>query len=173
MKKVILAVTILVLGFGLGVGFDRVRAQSQPTLADAKFMHVALSVKDVDKTIDMYASELGGTHTPIRVTKCEGCKFKQFGYDENATIRTSEIKLADGFEVHLMQSVGHTAWSESFEKHGEGSIDHIAFRTKDVQGVTNALIAKGGKVAMGDPAGQFDYIQMPHLPFLIELFREE
>ncbi len=171
MKKIILAVAATVLGLGLGIGIERVRAQSQDVLADIKFTHIGLSVKDVDKVLDKYASQLPAiAHNPVRVSKCEICKFKQFGYDQNASLRTSEIQLPNGMEIHLMQGVGHTPWSENLAKRGEGSVDHIGFDAKDVPSACNAMIAKGGKVVLGDPTGPVScYIQMPDLPFLIEI----
>ena len=52
---------------------------------------------------------------------------------------------------------------------GDGSIEHVAFASKDVPGLVKTLTALGGKVVVGDPATGFVYVQMPNLPFILEL----
>jgi hypothetical protein len=87
-------------------------------------------------------------------------------------VRTSEIKL-NGFEVHLMQAMGGASpWRDHREKYGEGSLEHVAFAVKDVPAVASALMAKGGKLLVGKPDAGFCYIQMPDLPFIIEMYRD-
>ncbi len=175
MKKVILAVVAaLVLGLGLGVGIERVRAQSQVTLADARLWHIGIGVSDIDKVIDTYAKELNSPYNPPHTSKCAVCEFTKYGWDADAGVRTSEIRVGNGFEIHLMQGLGHSPWSEMRKRHGEGALDHVSFETQNLPGIANIFLSKGGKVVAGDCTGKvLCYVEMPNLPFLIEIINVE
>ena len=156
----------------LGMVIEHTRAQSKLTLADARFEHIGIGVANVDAVVDKYAGQLQATHPPVHEIKGSWPGGSGTKYDPSAYVRTTELKLA-GMEIHLMQAMGGASpWKEHYQKKGEGAIEHIAFASKDVKGVADQLIAKGGKLLIGDPAKGFCYIQMPDLPFIIEMYND-
>jgi hypothetical protein len=165
-------VGILGVGIGMGMAIEHARAQSKLTLADARFEHIGISVASVDKVVEQYATQLQAPYNPVHEIKGSWPKGPGTNYDSSAYVRTTELKLA-GMEIHLMQAMGGPSpWKEHFQKRGEGAIEHIAFASKDVKGVADQLLARGGKLLIGDPAKGFCYIQMPDLPFIVELYND-
>ena len=124
-------------------------------------------MRDVDESIKAWDAVLQAGHTPVR-------EIKQLPFppsskaDRDTVIRTAEI-LLNGAELHLLQPIGGAnPWRDHLEKHGEGSLQHLAFRTTDVKGTVGALLAMGGTLILGSDVSSA-HIEMPQLPFTIEL----
>ena len=169
-RKTLVRAMVVVALVGLGMRLEQVRAQPKGALADVEFWHFGFVVHDVEKSIKAWDAVLQAGHTPVVERK--GFSFPpSTTYDPNTVVQTADIIL-NGAEIHLLQpSGGSSPWRDHLDKHGE-TLDHVAFRAKDVDSAIEGLLAQGGTLAMGgiDSPGS-TYIAMPDLPFMIELNR--
>src|SRR5262245_24999788 len=119
MKTTVTRVLVLATVFTLGMALEHVRAQNSAPLRDATVWHFGFAVKDVDKTLKAWDAVLQAEHTPVHEIK--GLRFPASSKaDRNVVIRTSEIKLNPGVELHLLQAVGGAnQWADQIQKYGD------------------------------------------------------
>ena len=161
--------TLVVMLVALGMLLEHVRAQGNGPLADAQFNHLGFVVRDVDESIKAWNAALQADHTPVHEVANLPWPASS-PYNRKTVVRTTEIPLP-GAEFHLLQPIGGANnWREHLEKYGEGCLEHVSFRTKDVKGTADALVKMGGTLILGEN-DSMAYIQMPQLPFKIELNR--
>lgn len=154
---------------GLGATLESLRAQSQaqPTI-NGPFRHIGFVVRDVDRAAAQFAGVFGATYSPLHTV--DKMVFPaDFKGDRKTAIRTTEVRT-NGFEFHLLQPIGGaSSWHDHLEKYGDGSLHHISFGVVDLAGTVAALQKLGGTVTVGGADSFFAYLQMPQVPFTIEL----
>lgn len=174
MKLTLTNATFVVLLVGFGMAIEHARAAARSPLPEAPISHLGFVVKDIDKAVRQWGEDLQGAYPPIHSIGEPGGRVRlkwPEGYktDPNSYVRTTEIQMK-GFEIHLMQPLGSAnVWKEHLDRYGDGSLEHIAFQTKDVDGMVEALTRMGGKVRLGGKGAGMAYIQMPSLPFMLEI----
>lgn len=152
----------------LGAGLQSLRAQGTGTF-DGYFRHIGIVVKDVDASAKQFGKAFGVTYAPIHVA-APGAPPKEYPGDPKAGVLTTEIKTANNVEIHLLQPTGgKSPWRDGLERHGDGSVQHISFGVKDLAGAVASLQKLGGHLTAGAPDSFFAYVEMPQLPFTIEL----
>jgi hypothetical protein len=158
------------LATGMLLEHARAQAEVKGPLANAQVWHIGFVVQNMEKTLAKWDGAFQTGHTPIAERK--GFKYPEgSNADPKTVLRTSEIIL-NGLQLDFIQPVGgHSPWKDHLDKHGDESLEHLAVRTKDPKGTITALTALGGKIAMGSVDGPTAYVDMPQLPFMIEVNR--
>lgn len=163
---------VLLVAFGMAI--EHGRAQSRSPLPDATISHLGFVVKDIDKAAKAWGDDLQGHYPPVHAIGEPGGSMKitwppGYNTDPLSYVRTTEIHMKN-LELHLMQPFGKAnVWKEHLDKYGDGSLEHIAFQTADIDGMVDALMKLGGKVRMGGKGAGMAYIEMPNLPFMLEI----
>ena len=153
---------------GLGAGLESLCAQRTQTF-DGTFRHVGFVVTDVDASARRFADAFGAAYTPVHSVVPPTPVPAGYPGDPKAGVRTTEIRT-NGVEIHLLEPTGgRSPWRDGLERHGDGSLQHISFGVKDLDRAVAALQALGGRLTTGGPGTFFAYLEMPNLPFTIEL----
>ncbi|MEQ1897640.1 MAG: VOC family protein [Vicinamibacterales bacterium] len=152
----------------LGAGLQSLRAQSAGTFTGS-FRHVGFVVKDVDASAPVFARAFGVAHTPIHGITAPPPP-KGYPGDPKAGVRTTEIRTANNLEIHLLEPTGgKSPWRDGLERHGDGTVQHISFGVTDLAAAVGALEKLGGRLTAGAADSFFAYVELPQLPFTIEL----
>lgn len=163
----LLAATLLLAA---GAGLEHTRAQHRQTF-DGTFRHIGIVVKDVDASAKRVGDVFGASYPAIHAVVPPTPVPKGYPGDPKAGVRTTEIKT-NGVEIHLLEPTGgKSPWRDGLERHGDGSLQHVSFGVKDIAGTVRALEALGGHVTTGGSDAFFAYVELPGLPFTIELER--
>ncbi len=162
------ALALVGLGIGVGVRLEAARAQRTPTFPGT-FRHIGFVVQDVDASARHFAEAFGATYSPVHAVVPPTPVPAGYPGDPKAGVRTTEI-TTNGVEFHLLEPTGgKSPWRDGLERHGDGSVQHISFGVKDISAAVTALQALGGRLTTGGPVAFFAYLEMPNLPFTIEL----
>lgn len=152
----------------LGAWLQSLRAQPAGTFT-GHFRHVGIVVKDVDTSARVFARAFGVAHTPVHGIVAPPAP-KGYPGDPRAGVRTTEIRTANNLEIHLLQPTGgKSPWRDGLERFGDGSVQHISFGVTDLAAAVGALEKLGGRLTAGAPDSFFAYVELPQLPFTIEL----
>lgn len=174
MTRTLTHATLAVLLVSVGMVLEHVRAEPRSPLPEANISHLGFVVKDIDKAVKQWGDDLQGTYPPIHSIGEPGGSMKitwPEGYktDPTSYVRTTEIQMKN-LQIHLMQPIGTAnVWKEHLDKYGDNSLEHLAFQTADIDGMVDALTKMGGRVRMGGKGAGMAYIEMPNLPFMLEI----
>lgn len=104
--------------------------------------HIAMVVKDVNKTTEFLQSNLGiGPWSFIDIS----FEKKDMIVGEPFKLKGGYAKLAGGVYLELLEPVGASLWAEFLETHG-GGLHHIAYETPDYHGTLAKLEAQGARM---------------------------
>ena len=152
----------------LGAWLQSLRAQPAGTFT-GHFRHVGIVVKDVDASARVFARAFGIAHSPIHSIVAPPAP-KGYPGDPKAGVRTTEIRTANNLEIHLLEPTGgKSPWRDGLERSGDGSVQHISFGVTDLAAAVGALEKLGGRLTAGAADSFFAYVELPQLPFTIEL----
>jgi methylmalonyl-CoA/ethylmalonyl-CoA epimerase len=148
------------------------RAQGSGKLGNNVVLHIALVVRDIEKSARAYA-DLFGVDVPT-ASLTDPLEKTNTHYRGKPT--TGQAKLAflrlENITVELIEPVGGpSAWQEFLQKKGEG-VHHIAFRVKGMDDDITRLERKGGKmIQRGDfTGGSYSYVELTkQLGVIVEL----
>jgi catechol 2,3-dioxygenase-like lactoylglutathione lyase family enzyme len=159
--------------FALGSGVTRLLAQI-PTAAtrfEGDLAHVAIVVRDLDRTSKNFADVFGVTLPEARVIRNIAMP-PDFG--PGATVAGKFLNFsASGVNFELVQPLegGTDPWNDVLGQK-DAVVHHIAFRVPDIprlQATTAFLRAKGGKWTEGSATTVYSYVDMrSQLGFVIE-----
>ena len=152
----------------LGGWLQSLRAQGAGTFAGT-FRHVGIVVKDVEASARVFSRAFGVAHSPIHGIVAPPAP-KGYPGDPKAGVITTEIRTANNLEIHLLQPTGgKSPWRDGLERSGDGSVQHISFGVTDLAAAVGALEKLGGRLTAGAADSFFAYVELPQLPFTIEL----
>ena len=159
-----------IVGFALGslLTSTLVKGQAPINKLEGKFGHVAIVVKDVDKSAKVFADIFGVPVPATRIVK--NIPFPP-SYGPGKTMGTKTTMLqANGMSLELIEPLeGPSPWRDHLEKYGE-SVHHIAFAVPEWTPAIKYLESKGGKWVQGVEQYNFGYVDMmPQLGFTIEV----
>jgi catechol 2,3-dioxygenase-like lactoylglutathione lyase family enzyme len=162
-----------ITSFALGVSITVMLAQTPVTITrfQGELAHVAIVVRDLDKTAKNFADVFGVTLPEARIIKNISMP-PDFG--PGATVAGRFLNFsASGVNFELVQPLegGADPWNDVLGQK-DAVVHHIAFRVPDVpqlQATTAFLQAKGGKWTEGSTTTVYSYVDMrPQLGFVIE-----
>jgi methylmalonyl-CoA/ethylmalonyl-CoA epimerase len=111
----------------------------------SKLIHLAIVVKDIDKTIERLQSLGIGPFKSTSVTVKEKPLFH--GKPSDAEVRESKTVIG-GLEIELLQPVkGESPFQEFLDSKGEG-IHHIAFAVDDLEKELTKLTKQGATILL-------------------------
>ncbi|MFC1992502.1 VOC family protein [Chloroflexota bacterium] len=110
----------------------------------AKFDHVGIVVKDIDKAVEYYESlGLGPFFEHMTNVKFIEWRMRDKPIDMDSVKNARRIGRAGQIKIELIQPVkGESIWKEFLETKGEG-IQHLAFSVDNIERETNNLKEKG------------------------------
>jgi hypothetical protein len=169
----IVAIVVALALVGLGAFLQSVRAQNaQPVW---KVRHLALVVKDAEKSGRAFAEAFGVSFPGVRVIPNSSVVFPDdCQCDRAATIKNASIKVGDGFQFDIVEPVGGAStWRDVLDKRGDFAIHHVSVVVPDVKDTIGQLQKRNGRVMLTDPkgGGEYAYVYMPQVGFNIELAR--
>ncbi len=152
----------------LGAWLQSLRAQPAGTFT-GHFRHIGIVVKDLDASAQAFGQAFGVSYPPVHAAT-PGPPPKGNPGDPKAGVITTEIRTAHNLEIHLLQPTGgKSPWRDGLERFGDGSVQHISFGVTDLAAAVGALEKLGGRLTAGAPDSFFAYVELPQLPFTIEL----
>lgn len=159
-----------VAGFVLGSLLTAaiVTGQAPVTKLEGKFGHVAVVVKDVEKSAKVFGDIFGVAVPPPRVVK--NIPFPpSFGEGKTMATKTTMMQV-NGMSLELIEPLdGPSPWRDHLTKYGE-SVHHIAFAVPEWTPMVKFLESKGGKWVQGIEKHNFGYVDlMPQLGFTVEV----
>ena len=159
------AVALIVLGAWL----QSLRAQTSGTF-DGHFRHIGFVVEDADGAAAKFGEAFGVT--PPAVRRIDEIPMPRAARgDSQLFVRTTEIRT-NGVELHVLEPGGGSSpWRDHLERVGDSTVQHISFGVTDLPRAVAALERLGGTVTAGAADSFFAYVDMPQLPFAIELER--
>ena len=161
------AVALIVLGAWL----QSLRAQTSGTFG-GHFRHIGFVVADADDAAARFGEAFGVTPPAVRRVDRIPMPLTP-GNDAQLFVRTTEIRT-NGVELHVLEpGGGSSSWRDHLEQVGDGTVQHISFGVTDLRRAVTALEALGDTVTAGAADSFFAYVDMPQLPFTIELERVE
>jgi hypothetical protein len=121
----------------------------------------------------VFGDAFGVAYTPIHSITAPPPP-KGYPGDPQAGVRTTEIRTANNLEIHLLEPTGgKSPWRDGLERHGDGSMQHVSFGVTDLAAAVAALEKLGGRLTAGAGDSFFAYVELPQLPFTIELEKVE
>jgi methylmalonyl-CoA/ethylmalonyl-CoA epimerase len=126
---------------------------------DWQFDHIALIVRDIDKTMKHFKSMGAVVTRPAKDSGWDDEHIEELRFygKKPATaikLRWGQVKLGP-LTIEFHQPVeGDSPWMEYLEKHGEG-IDHICYTVDNVEKEMDKMVKKGFPVILTvkDPGG--------------------
>lgn len=151
---------------------ERVVAQNPGKFGDNVVVHIALVVRDINKSAKAYADLFGVEVPKINVTDpLEKTRVQFRGEPTVARAKLAFLRL-ENITVELIEPVGGpSTWREFLEKKGEG-VHHIAFRVGGMEENVALLEKQGGKlIQKGDfTGGSYAYVDLTQqLGVIVEL----
>ncbi len=158
-----------IAGFALGSLLTATLTGQAPlSKLDGKMSHVAVVVKDVEKSAKVFSDIFGVAAPPPRVVK--NIPFPP-SYGPGKTMATKTTMLsANGVNLELIEPLdGPSPWRDHLNKYGE-SVHHLAFAVPEWMPAIRFLESRGGKWVQGIEQYNFGYVDlMPQLGFTIEV----
>lgn len=147
-------------------------AQNSAKLGENLVVHIALVVRDIEKSSRAYADLFGAEVPKASLTDpLEKTNVRFRGKPTEARAKLAFLRL-DNITIELIEPVGGpSTWQEFLEKKGEG-VHHIAFRVKGMEENVAVLEKRGGKLIQGGDftGGSYAYLDMTgQLGVIIEL----
>ena len=112
-----------------------------------EFDHIALIVRDIDKTLEYFQSLGAEVTAPAKDTGWDEEHINELEYHgktpQNAIkLRWGQVKLGS-VTIEMHQPVaGDSPWMDYLNKHGEG-IDHICYTVDNVEKERDEMVEKG------------------------------
>jgi methylmalonyl-CoA/ethylmalonyl-CoA epimerase len=131
-----------------------------PVIQNKRMAQVAVIVKDIEKSAELYAS-MFGINTPgvIVAAGHESRPTLYRGKPSNATAKLAFIEL-DNIQIELIEPDGTPSiWQEFADSYGQG-MQHIAFWVDDIDKAEQTFISAGMEVLQsgGWDGGAYSYI---------------
>ena len=147
-------------------------AQNPGKLGDNVVVHIALVVRDINRSAKAYADLFGVEVPKISVTDpLEKTRLQFRGEPTQALAKLAFLRL-ENITIELVEPVGGpSTWREFLEMKGEG-VHHIAFRVKGMEENIALLEKQGGKlIQKGDfIGGSYAYVDLTRqLGVIVEL----
>ena len=158
-----------VIGFVLGslLSTQAIRGQGQTlTNLEGTFSHVAVVVRDAEKSAKTFHDVFGVDVPPVRTLR--HIPFPPSYGNKTMAVKTTSFPV-NGMRIELVQPFETgSPWKDHLDKYGE-SVHHIAFTVPEYAAAVKYLQSKGGKWVQGNTDVNFGYIDMmPQLGFTIE-----
>jgi methylmalonyl-CoA/ethylmalonyl-CoA epimerase len=151
---------------------DKVLTQDTSKLGNNVVLHIAVVVRDIEKSAHAYA-DLFGVDVPAAslTDPLEKTNIQYNGKPTSGRAKLAFLRL-ENITVELIEPVGGpSAWQEFLQRKGEG-VHHIAFRVKGMDEDIARLERKGGKmIQRGDfTGGSYSYVDLTkQLGVIVEL----
>lgn len=171
MKNTLFILTVICL-FLISATRNDIKQRSSKGLLDNMTMaHIAIVVKDIEKTSEAY-SELLGMEVPWNIASSHESKPTKY----HSELTDGEAKLAfiklGNITIELIEPIGGpSTWQEFLEKEGEG-VHHIGFWIKGMKEHVMIFENKGMKEVQsgGWDGGEYSYIDATsQLGIIVEL----
>ncbi len=136
------------------------KQHASPIIEAKTIAQVAMVVKDIEKSGEIWAEVLGVEQPEAFVSTSHQDRPTTF-YSEvtHAEAKLAFIKMGN-IEIELIEPLGKgSTWQEFLDTHGEG-IHHIAFWVEDKEGVSKKLALKGMPTVQtgGWDTGGYSYV---------------
>ncbi len=174
MRKVKKHLLVVIAFIAMATSAENSLAQDNGKLGNNKVMHVALVVRDIEKSSKAYADMFGvGIPKWMLTDKFEQTHTQFAGKPTEARAKLAFLRL-ENIAIELIEPVGGpSTWQEFLEKKGEG-VHHIAFGVRGMDEHVLLLQKKGGKLIQhGDfTGGSYAYMDLTQqLGVIIELLK--
>ena len=159
---------------GVIVPAERAVAQTPEKYGGNVVVHVALVVRDIEKSAKAYAELFGVEASGINITDpLEKTRLRFRGKPTGARAKLAFLRL-ENITIELIEPIGGpSTWREFLEKTG-GGVHHIAFRVRGMEENVGLLEKKGGKrIQQGDfTGGSYAYVDLKQLGVIVELLTD-